>query len=119
MKKVKFEFIYIPHALLILFALFLLLFSVDVFGGVDPIWKQVVGFLIHSIPSMLLLVVFLLSRKWPLIGAITGFIVFAFFTFIFNTYREISSFLFISLPILIVSGLYLIAHYRNIENNKE
>lgn len=112
MKKRTFKLIYIPNALCIIFALFLLLFSFDVFGGTESIWEQIVGFLIHSIPSFLIIVIFLFSRKWPLVGAITGVVVFVFFTVFFNTYRDFIVFLLVSLPVLLIGTLYLIVYFE-------
>lgn len=109
----KFQLIYIPNTLLIVFALFLMLFSFDMFGEAElSIGEQIIGFLIHSIPSALVILVWLIARKKPLIGAIICVIVYVLFTIFFNTYREVITFMLISFPILLTGVLYLVVHMR-------
>lgn len=109
----KFKLIYIPNTLLIVFALFLMLFSFDIFGETElSIGEQIIGFLIHSIPSALVILVWLIARKKPLIGAIICVIVYVLFTIFFNTYREVITFMLIFFPILLTGVLYLVVHMR-------
>jgi hypothetical protein len=61
----KSKLIFIPRTLVIAFAAFLMLFSFDVFGGAEPLGKQILGFLIHSIPSLLMLIVLIFTWKCP------------------------------------------------------
>ena len=111
--------VYIPNALCIILALFFMLFSFDVFGGSDPMWRQFVGFLIHSIPSLLLIILLLFSRKWPLAGAIAGAILFLFFTVFFKTYRDPVIFVLISIPVLLIGTLYLMVYLENNRKKRE
>lgn len=117
MKKLSFKLIYIPHALTIFTALFLLIFSFDVFGGPESLWEQVIGFLIHSIPTYLVLAVFFIARKKVVVGASVSFGLFFMFTFRFQTYSSgLENFVIISMPLLIIALLYLLVHF--IEDNK-
>lgn len=113
MNERKFKLIYIPNTLLIVFAIFLMLFSFDTFNEPDlMLGEKILGFLMHSIPSALVILVWLIARKKPLIGAIICVIVYVLFTIFFNTYREVITFLLISFPILLTGVLYLIVHMR-------
>lgn len=68
------KFIYwTPRILAIIFILFLSIFSFDVFGNNYTFWETVLGLFIHNIPSIILLIVLIISWKHELIGAI-GFI---------------------------------------------
>jgi hypothetical protein len=69
-KTVRRLLFWTPRILCILFACFLSLFALDVFGGRDPWWHQILGFLIHLIPVYLLVAVLLLSWRWEWIGGI-------------------------------------------------
>lgn len=90
-----------------------MLFSFDIFGETElSIGEQIIGFLIHSIPSALVILVWLIARKKPLIGAIICVIVYVLFTIFFNTYREVITFMLIFFPILLTGVLYLVVHMR-------
>jgi hypothetical protein len=67
---------WIPRGLGLLFAGFLSLFALDVFGEGASIWETIAALLIHLIPTAILLVALALSWRWPWVGGI-GFIGFA------------------------------------------
>ena len=72
-KKVS-KFIYwTPRILLIIFILFLALFSLDVFEGNYGFWGTIVGLFMHNIPAMILLIVLIISWQHEIVGGI-GFI---------------------------------------------
>ncbi|NNK87539.1 MAG: hypothetical protein HKO90_04595 [Flavobacteriaceae bacterium] len=49
---------------------FISLFALDAFGHGEPFWRQILGFLMHLIPSFILLVIFIIALKRELIGGI-------------------------------------------------
>jgi hypothetical protein len=57
--------------LCILIAIFVSLFSFDVFGQNAGFWKTLIAFLIHNIPTIVLIGVLILSWKWSWIGGIS------------------------------------------------
>src|SRR5690242_7034637 len=67
---------WLPRGLGLLFAGFLGLFALDVFGAGYGFWETAVALLMHLIPTIVLLIVLGLSWRWPWIGAI-GFMGFA------------------------------------------
>lgn len=72
MKKKSNKFIYwTPRILSIVFILFLMLFSLDVFDEDLSFWETVLGLFMHNIPALILLVVVIISWKYELVGAIT------------------------------------------------
>lgn len=53
-----------PQALCILFAGFVALFALDVFGEHYGFWKTIAALLIHLIPSAIILGMLAVSRRW-------------------------------------------------------
>jgi hypothetical protein len=58
-----------PRILGILAFLFIELFSLDVFGQ-GSVLEQIIGFVIHSIPALILLAILFVAWKWETIGGI-------------------------------------------------
>ncbi|MCX6741801.1 MAG: hypothetical protein NTX24_01330 [Candidatus Pacearchaeota archaeon] len=59
-----------PRILSIIFILFLVLFSLDVFDGNYGFWGTILGLFMHNLPSLFLLVVLLISWKHETVGGI-------------------------------------------------
>jgi len=59
-----------PRILAIMFILFLSLFSLDVFEGNYGFWGTILGLFMHNIPTLILLVVLLISWKREIVGGI-------------------------------------------------
>lgn len=71
MKRKVSKFIYwTPRILSILFLLFLTIFSFDIFGNGYNFWETVIGLFMHNIPSLILLVVLIISWKHEIVGGI-------------------------------------------------
>ena len=99
--------IWIPRVLAIVFIVFLLLFGLDVFSENAPFMKKLGGFFMHSIPSIILLLILFISWKKPLIGG-TLFILFSIaFTLYFRTYGSLSTFLLLTFPVVLVGILFI------------
>ncbi len=65
------KFIYwAPRILSILFVLFLMMFSLDIFDGNYGFWGTILGLFMHNIPALILLAVVIISWKRELVGAI-------------------------------------------------
>lgn len=69
-KKINKFVFWAPRILSIIFILFLALFSLDIFGNNYTFWETVLGLFMHNIPSIILLVVLLISWKHEIVGAI-------------------------------------------------
>ena len=61
---------WLPRILGLFFAVFISIFALDAFGGGEPIGEQILGFLIHMIPSYILILILLIAWKWQLAGGI-------------------------------------------------
>lgn len=69
-KKINRWLYWTPRILSIVFILFLAIFSLDVFEESLGFWGTILGLFMHNIPSMILLVVLIISWKHELVGAI-------------------------------------------------
>lgn len=63
-----------PRFLGILFIIIVTPLAFDVFGQGTGFWKTLAGFLLHLIPSFVLILLLVSAWKWPLSGG-TGFII--------------------------------------------
>lgn len=59
-----------PRILAIIFILFLAMFSLDIFDMNLDFWGTVVGLFMHNIPSLVLLIVLIISWKYEIVGGI-------------------------------------------------
>ena len=88
----------------ILFILFISMFAFDVFGQAAGFWRTAAGFLIHLLPSFVMIAVLILSWKRPLIGSIF-FLIFAL-SYLLLAHGKI--YLIIAVPLLVISALFLV-----------
>jgi hypothetical protein len=110
----------IARILGILFICFITLFSLDVFDGTSPIWYQILGFLIHSIPSIILLAVLLLAWKYETIGGVL-YIIAGFGLLLLYVISAIKEFHFyliiwaieIASPAFIIGIIFLVSAYKH------
>lgn len=102
---------WMPRLLAILIATFFMMFSFDVFDIPAPFWKKIVGFLIHSIPTFLIIFILILSWKKPIWGTYLFTLFFIIATLYFRTYMRVMSFTLLSIPLLVVALLFTIEYF--------
>ena len=59
-----------PRIMTILFAVFISLFALDVFGPGQSLGEMLLGFLIHLIPTYLIVIALVIAWRWEWVGAI-------------------------------------------------
>jgi hypothetical protein len=69
-KPMKQLLFWMPRILCILFAVFVSLFALDVFGEGYGFWKTILALLIHLIPTVFILIVLVVSWHWEWVGGI-------------------------------------------------
>jgi hypothetical protein len=92
-------------ALMIIF--FVGLFSLDVFGTGAPLLDVLVGFLMHNIPAIVMIVLLIFAWKRPVVGFVAFLIIAAAFAVLFV--REsfaLPNLLLFVLPILLIASLF-------------
>ena len=111
-------YIWIPRVLIILVCLFAGMFSIDVFEVKAPLGQQLLGFLIHNIPVLVVLLALILTWKRPLIaGAVFGalsLILTILLAVYIRKYFWTDVLVFV-LPLLICAALFFLAHCKRKE----
>jgi len=117
-----------PRIICILAILFISLFALDSFSADLTIWQQIGAFLIHLIPSFVLLTILLIAWKWELIGGIIFTLIglgFGPFIFMHNynmnqsVWWSIQIVMIINLPFVIVGLLFIISHFKKRNQNPD
>jgi len=68
-QKIKPWLFWAPRILGILFAIFISLFALDVFGNGAGFWETLIGLLIHLVPTYLVVISLLIAWRWERLGA--------------------------------------------------
>jgi hypothetical protein len=90
---------------------FFLMMSLDSFDSSVPLYGQIIGFLIHNIPTAILFSVLILSWERPIINGVFYIALAIVFTYFFHTYRDLVNFLVITGPVLLSGLLFVIASF--------
>ena len=109
-----------PRLICILAILFISLFALDSFSPDLTIWQQIGAFLIHLIPSFVLLAILIVAWKWEYIGG-TIFIIIGLgpSPFIFKHNYDMNHsvgmslgiILMITFPFVVVGVLFIISYF--------
>ena len=107
-KSIKRALFWAPRILCILFALFLSLFALDVFGEGHGFWETVLALFIHLAPVYVVILVLVIAWRWEWVGAIL-FTAFAVF-YLVETWGKFhwSAYAAISGPLFLVGLLFLL-----------
>ncbi len=98
-----------PRALGILFAAFIGLFALDIFNEGYGFWEALAGFLIHLLPTYLILIAVALGWRWEWLGALLfaalgiAYVVMAWGQFPWTTYLILTG------PAFLVAALFLVS----------
>lgn len=112
---------WLPRGLCIAAILFISMFALDAFSPGLTIWQQIGAFLIHLIPSFILIALLAVAWKWEFFGGILFLIIGIVFTPIIfqHNYRmnhsvwmSLNIILLITLPFILVGILFLTDHYK-------
>ena len=93
-----------PYVLGLVLAAFLVLFSFDVFGTDEPFWNQFVGFIIHNVPSIAIVVALVVARRDERAGGLAFLLLALVSALVFDnpTGRLITA-----LPMVVIATLFL------------
>ena len=128
MKKSIKVFHWVPRIICILAILFVSLFAADAFAPELTIWQQIGAFLIHLIPSFILLILLIVAWKWEYIGGVI-FIVIGLglspVIFIKNynmnhsIWMSLGIIMVITIPFVIAGSLFIVSHFKKKKNLTE
>jgi len=99
-----------PRVLCILAILFVSLFALDSFDPKLTIGEQILGFLIHLIPSFILAIFLAVAWKWELIGGILFAVAFIAAGIFFKSFTGNPASLIVISPFLVVGILFITYH---------
>jgi cytochrome b561 len=114
-------FHWLPRIICILAILFISLFALDAFAPELPFWQQIGAFLMHLIPSFILLGLLLIAWKWEYVGGIIFTLIGVLLSpIVFIHNYEMNGSILISLgiisaitiPFAVVGILFFISDYR-------
>jgi len=97
-----------PRVLCILFAVFLSLFALDVFGEGYGFWETTLALLIHLVPTYIVVIALVIAWRWGWVGTIL-FTALALFYLVWSWGQlHWSAYLAISGPLVLVGVLFLV-----------
>jgi len=114
-----------PRILCILAILFISLFALDSFAPQLTIWQQIEGFLLHLIPSFILLFFLVVAWKWELVGGIIFTVLgLGLSPLVFNmnyymnhsVWMSLGIILIITIPFVVVGSLFILSYYLKKKN---
>ena len=114
-----------PRIITILAILYISLFALDSFSPDLTIWQQIGAFLIHLLPSFLLLAVLIVAWKREYLGGIILISIglgFSPFIFVHNykmnqsVWMSLMVILVITVPFIIAGILFIISHHKKKRN---
>lgn len=125
MKESTKVFHWTPRIICILAILFISLFALDSFSSDLTIWQQIGAFLIHLIPSFILIALLIVAWKWEFIGGIIFTLIglgFSPVIFMHNykmnqsVWHSLEVILIITMPFVIVGILFILSHNKKKKN---
>ena len=97
-----------PRVLGILFAAFISIFALDVFGEGFGFWKTILALLMHLIPTGIILIALAMSWRWEWVGGIVFPALGVLYLFMFWGRFPWSVYLVMSGPLVLVGVLFLL-----------
>ncbi len=119
MKTATRLFHWLPRTLCILAILFVSMFALDAFAPGLTIWQQLGAFVIHLIPSFVLLALLVVAWKWELVGGLllaAAGLGLSPFVFALNYHRthsiavSLGIIMVITIPFAVVGALFIVSH---------
>ncbi len=98
-----------PRILCVLFAAFISVFALDVFGGGYGFWKTILALAIHLIPTAFLVLVLVISWRWEWVGgAVFPILGVLYIVTMWQRHFPWSVYAFMSGPLFLLGGLFLL-----------
>ena len=110
-RSVKRLLFWTPRILCILFAAFISLFALDVFGKGYGFWETIWALLMHLVPTALVLIALAVSWRWEWIGGLLFVALGVWYIIISWNKFHWTTYLIISGPLFLIGALFL-ANWR-------
>jgi len=106
----------LPRILAIFFIFFISIFAFDVFDMEGSLLQKIGGFLIHLIPTYILIVVFLIARKWEILGGVAYIFLGLLYIFIFRG-QDVIAYIILSGSLFLIGILFILDGYLKKKTN--
>jgi len=125
MKGKKSVLYWAPRIVGILAILFVSMFALDAFQPGVPLWRQILNFLIHLIPSFILTALLVFTWRFELVGGILFVAIGLFFSVWVYTHNygmnqsvlySLMTVLLITFPFVLIGILFIWNHFRHSES---
>ena len=107
-----------PRILAILAILFMMMFSLDAFGGEQSFGRQLTGFLIHNIPAIILILALVIAWKYEIIGGTIFILIFFVLGIFFKSFTDNTGSLILLIPFFLTGSLFIM-HQLLVKKNRE
>jgi hypothetical protein len=101
--------------LMILAILFMLMFSFDVFEGESSLGNKLLGFLMHNIPVLILVLILAIAWKKELWGGILIVLAVVGLMFFFRVFTGNSGALALLVPFLLAGVFFIACHFAGLK----
>jgi len=121
-EKMKAFLYWLPRILCILAILFISIFALDAFQPDLTIWQQIQAFLMHLIPSFVLLLFLVIAWRWELVGGIIFLLIGLVMSPVIyqhnynmngSVWMSIGIIAMITFPFILVGILFILGHRMN------
>ena len=111
---------YLPRILCILAILFVSMFALDAFSPGISFWRQIARFLMHMIPSFVLIIVLIIAWKHELTGGIllaliglaaSPFVYSINYNRLHSVWKSVQVIALITVPFIIIGALFIVSYY--------
>ena len=99
---------WIPRIFSILSILFMMMFSLDVFGGDEPLIRQLHGFLKHNIPAFILIIALIIAWRYEIAGGAIFILLFIALGIFWRSFSGNWGSLILIAPYFIVGILFIL-----------
>ena len=100
-----------PRVLVVLYALFISLFALDVFSEGYSITETIVALFMHMLPTLVVVFVLVIAWRWELIWGLMFILLAGAFLVFFGGRNDIEGYLIVAGPLFLVGVLFLINGY--------
>jgi hypothetical protein len=104
-----------PRVLCLLFAAFISLFALDVFGENQGFWHTLLALLIHLIPTAVFLIILALAWRWEWVGGLLFPALGALYILAFWGRFHWSAYVILSGSLFLLGALFLLGWKHRIE----
>jgi hypothetical protein len=101
---------WMPRIIAILAILFMMMFSLDVFGSNASTGRKLLEFLMHNIPVMVLTGILIIAWKWEVAGGILFILAFIGASIFFRSFSGNPGSLIVLIPFLLTGILFILHH---------